>query len=184
MENQNQNILCNPQWITVIILFLTFVAICLYTWYTRKMAHSTVDTLNENLRPIVACELISGRNYYSLQQVKSTPALLYDTRCIVTNHSKYNLEVFVNLNLKMNGKAEKISDLYAGERAWPVTSFQSINGHFSIANILSLPELKSLTLDLEVNYRTDIGKTYRNSMQYWHFDFRERVWVNDIGVRT
>lgn len=184
MENQHQNILCDPQWITAIVLFLTFVVICFYTWYTRQIAKSTVDTLNENLRPIIACELRSGRKYYSLEQVRSKPELIYDTRCIVTNHSKYNIEVFVNLNLRVNGKAEKTSDLYAGERAWPVTSFQLIDGHFSIAKILNSSEPKNITLDLEVNYRTDIGKTYRNPTQYWHFDLVEGVWVNDIGVRT
>ena len=184
MENQDQIILCSPQWITVIILFLTFVAICIYTWYTRQMAKAMVDTLKENLRPIVACELRSGTNYYPPEKIRSEPKLMCDTRCIVTNHSKYNVEVFVNLNLKINGKAEKMSDLYAGERAWPVTSFQSINGHFSIAEIVDLCEPKNVTLDLDVSYRTDVGKTYRNPTQYWHFDFREQAWVNDIGVRT
>ena len=143
-----------------------------------------VDTLNENLRPIIACELRSGRNYYPLEQVKSNPELIYDTRCIVTNHSKYNVEVFVNLNLKINGKAEELNDLYAGKRSWPVTSFQIIHGHFNIGDIFRLQEPKNVTLALEVSYRTDIGKTYRNPIQYWHFDFGKTAWVNDIGVRT
>ena len=58
----------DPQWIIVIISFFTLILLVFYTCYTRKIAQATEETMIENLRPIVSCELKSGKNY--LLQVK------------------------------------------------------------------------------------------------------------------
>lgn len=174
-----------PEWLTVIFAGLTFVILFVYTLFTWRIANATKETLNQNMRPIVSCELISGKNYYAQQQIQSNPSLIYDTRCIVTNHSKYNVSAFVNLNLKINGKLEGTSDeAYAGKKAWPVTSFQSINGHVNLTNELNLENVRSITIDLDVRYESDIGKVYINPTQYWHFDMQKQEWVYDIGRRT
>jgi len=203
MEDQLQNIILNlenisnylnsllgrqvccslPQWLTVIISLVTLLILISYTWFTRKIANAAEETLNQNMRPIASCELKSGKNYYSAEQIQSDSNLIYDTRCIVTNHSKYNVRVFVNLNLKIDSKLEEISEEYAGKKAWPFTSFQVINGHFNLTDKFNLENIRSITMDLDVSYEGDTGKIYKNPTQYWHFDIKEQVWVNDIGMR-
>lgn len=175
----------DPQWLTVIFAGLTFLILCLYTYFTWKIAKITEETLSQNMRPIVSCELKSGKNYYPVQQIQTNPDLVYDTRCIVTNHSKYNLRVFVNLNLKIDGKLEACGgNAYTGKEGWPVTSFQVINGHFNLTGKFNLQSVRSIIIDLDVSYQGDTGKIYKNPTQHWHFDIQEQVWVNDIGVRS
>lgn len=172
----------DPQWIIVILTFLTLILLAFYTYYTRKIAQAKEETTRENLRPIVSCELKSGKNYFAPQQLQQQPDLKNDIRCIVVNYSKYNLEVFVNLNLKLDGKAEEISDEYAGKQAWPITSFQTINGHFDLSKKFNLENVKKITIDLEVSYKSDVGKLYKNPIQHWCFDKEKEVWVNKIGL--
>lgn len=172
----------DPQWIIAIFTFFTLILLFFYTLYTRKIAQATEETMRENLRPIVSCELKSGKNYFKPQQLQQQPELKNDTRCMVVNHSKYNVEVFVNLNLKLDDKSEEISDEYAGKQAWPLTSFQAINGHFNLTNKFNLANINNITIDLEVSYKSDVGKLYKNPIQYWRFDKENDVWVNKIGL--
>lgn len=172
----------DPQWLTAIIASLTLILLAFYTYYTRKIAKATEETLVENLRPIISCELKSGKNYFSSQQLQQQPELKNDTRCIVANHSKYNVKVFVNLNLKLDDRVEEISEEYAGKKGWPVTSFQIVNGHFDLSKKFNLENVQKITINLEVSYKSDSGKLYKNPTQYWHFDKEKEVWVNDIGV--
>lgn len=182
MEQQLSQNGFDPQWIIAICTFLTLILLGFYTYYTRKIAQATEETMRESLRPIVSCELKSGKNYFEKQLLRRQPGLKNDTRCIVVNHSKYNLEVFVNLNLRLNGMAKEISDGYAGKQAWPLTSFQNINGHFNLASKFDLTNIDNITIDLEVSYKSEIGKLYKNPIQHWNFDRRNGVWVNKIGV--
>lgn len=172
----------DPQWIIVIISFFTLILLAYYTYYTRKIAQVTEKTMRENLRPIVSCELKSGKNYFKPELIQQRPEFKNDTRCIVTNHSKYNLEVFVNLNLKLDNKPEEINDEYAGKKAWPVTSFQAINGHFNLTTKFNLTGVSNININLEVSYKSDIGQLYKNPIQQWHFNKENEVWVNDIGL--
>ena len=174
----------NPISTNDLIIGITGIIILIYTYYTYKIAKAATNTLDENLRPIVSCELISGKNYYSEESIKKNKLLAHDTRCIVTNHSKYNVEVFVNLNLKIDDKKEKIDKLYSGEKAWPMTSFQKINGHFNPSEKFNLEKAKLITLDLKVEYQSDSGQIYKIPTQNWHYDLKEEVWVNDIGLNV
>lgn len=167
---------------TIIISSLTLIVLIFYTHYTRRIAQANEEIMRENLRPIVSCELKSGKKHFTQQQLQQQPKLKNDTRCIVVNHSKYNMEVFVNLNLKLDNKFEEISDEYAGKKAWPVTSFQSIDGHFNLTNKFNLTNISNINVDLEVSYKSDVGKLYKNPIQHWHFNKEEEVWVNDIGL--
>lgn len=171
-----------PEWITAIIALGSLFVLVLYTHYTRQIAQSTKETMIENLRPIVSCELKSGKNYYKPQKLQEQPGLKYDTRCIVHNHSKYNINVFVNLNLKIDGVLKNIGSTYGGEKPWPLTSFQGINGHFVLSEMCDPENANSITIDLEVNYKSDIGKLYKNPIQHWRFDKKEDVWINEIGL--
>lgn len=172
----------NPQWLTVGIAFFTLFLLAFYTYYTRQIAQATKETMIENLRPIISCGLKSGKNYFSSQALRQQPELKNDTRCIVVNHSKYNVKVFVNLNLKLDGQPEEISEEYAGKKEWPITSFQMVNGHFDLSKKFNLKDVTKITTDLEVSYESDVGKLYKNPIQRWHFDKEKEVWVNDIGV--
>ena len=61
----------DPQtWITAIIGFFTLLLLFCYTRYTGKIAKATEETMIENLRPIVSCELKSGKNCYTKEQLQ------------------------------------------------------------------------------------------------------------------
>ena len=167
------------KWITLLASVMSLIILIIYTINTRKIAIATQRALELEMRPTISCELKSGKNYYG-QEIQQNSELKYDTRCIVTNYSKYNAAVFVNLNFKVDGKIKKISDEYAGENGWPITSFQVINGHFNFFNEIN--NAKKITIDLEVNYTSDNDENYKNPTQHWSFDREKEVWVNNIGL--
>ncbi len=170
----------DPQWILVILACINVLLFGIYLFFTKRILQSS----EENLRPIVSCNLISGKEYYKERLKQNSalePILKYDTRCVVRNHSKYNLEVYVNLNLKLDGIPVEYSDAYSGKKAWPVTSFQSINGHFDLKKHI-LEETENITISLEVKYNSDVKKTYKNPIQNWIFDKEKGEWVNSIGL--
>lgn len=168
------------QWITLSASVLSLLILIAYTIYTKKIAKATQEALELEMRPTISCALKSGKNYYPEQLIQQNPELKYDTRCIVANHSKYNAAVFVNLNFKVDGQVKKISDEYDGEKGWPITSFLTINGHFNFKEKINNSE--NITIDLEVIYESDSGKTYKNPIQHWYFDREKEVWVNNIGL--
>lgn len=171
--------LLNESWsVQTILAFLTLLLLTFYTYYTRQIAQGAA----ENLRPIVSCVLKSGKNYYTSIQIQHTSELKFDTRCIVSNHSKYNLEVFVNLNIKVNDKFIEINDLYTGKDAWPLTSYQEINGHFDFSDGLNINNSDRVTIELEVKYKSNNGKIYLNPTQHWFFDRKQEIWLNEIGL--
>lgn len=152
-----------------LILVFTGIAILIYTYYTRKMAVATMESLNESLRPIVSCELKSVNNS--------------DTRCIINNWSKYNLSVSVNLNLKADEKLVKTEEVYSGKKFWPISSYQrGLSGHFDI-NEIRQSKVKKGTIDLEVKYKSDSGKIwYKNPIQHWIYNKERKLWVNEISL--
>lgn len=168
--------------ITAIISIISLIVLFFYTYYTRQIAQAAVETMAENYRPIASCELKSGKNYFNQEQLQQNRELENDTRCMVVNHTKYNLTVFVNLNLKLDDKHEEIDLAYAGKKGWPVTSYQTINGHFDLSKKFNLGNVKKITMDLEVSYQSDVGKLYKNPPQHWHFDKENKSWINDIGL--
>jgi len=178
--NQSLNSFAISDGIALVGLFI----LILYTYYIYKMAKAAEETLSESIRPIVSCDIKSGKNYYFSQQLEVNPKLIYDTRFIVTNRSKYNLEVFVNLNFKIDGKSTEIIAEYTGKKAWPLTSFQEINGHFNFSDKFDFENHSKITIDLEVSYRSGVKKLYKNPVQHWYFDKGEKVWINSIGLHV
>ncbi len=176
------NYYLDPQLLTLFFAALTFIVLCVYTYFTYKMAQANKEILNETVRPTVSCELKSGKNYYSNEQINKDKKLEFDTRVIVTNYSKYNLEVYVDLGIKINNKPQTFSGDYSGTIPWPITSFQSANGHFNLSEKFNFENAKTITLDLQIRYKSDIGKEYKNPIQYWHFDLEEKIWRNSIGA--
>jgi hypothetical protein len=174
----------DPQWIIVCVSIVTLAVLILYTYYTYKIARATKETMTENLRPIISCHIKSGINHYGEQDVYLRPELKDDTRCIVINHSKYNVEVFVNLNLRLDGCSKEYCYEYAAKKGWPVSSFQKINGHFNLAQKYDLTNVENIVVDLEVSYKSDTGKMYKNPVQHWHLDKHSGIWINDIGLVT
>jgi len=175
--NISVQFLTNADWALVLISFLTLILLAFYTYYTRQIAQSAID----GLQPTVSCTFKSGKNYYNLESIRQNPKLKYDTRCIVINYSKYNLTVFINLNLKVDGNLTKVHELYKGKEGWPLTSYQQIDGHFDIEDVVGSSGDK-ITIDLEVIYKTDSGKIYKNPVQNWSFDRKNECWKNNIGL--
>lgn len=168
------------QWITLSAALLSLIILIIYTFNTRQIAIATQKALELEMRPTISCVLKSGKNYYDKKKIKKNPKLKYDTRCILTNYSKYNTAVFINLNFKTGGKAQKVSDEYNGKNGWPLTSFQVIDGHFNFFK--ETKKEKKVTIALDVNYIDDNGKNYKNPTQHWSFDGDQEVWVNNIGL--
>jgi len=173
--------------ITLSASVLSLVILIVYTIYTKKIAKATQEALELEMRPTISCMLKSGKNHYPEQDIQQNPDLKYDTRCRVTNYSKYNAAVFVNLNLKIDGQVEKISDEYDGEKSWPITSFLMIEGHFPNPKSIQgfkekINNAENITIELELSYKSDSGKLYKNPTQHWHFNKEDEVWVNDIGL--
>lgn len=61
----------------------------------------------------------------------------YDTRVKLSNLSRYNVEAFVNLNPKVNGKPIELGGAYSEKEPWLLTAQQLIDGHFYITDVLS-----------------------------------------------
>lgn len=173
-------ILCwfNPQWVIAFSAFSTFVVLLFYTYYTFKIAKAT----EENLSPFVSYKIKSGMKYFSDVQRGFQPNLEDQTRFIITNHSKYHVEVFVNLNLKLDNQVEEYHELYTGKKAWPIPAFDSRDGHFELANKFELVGIADISIDIEVRYRGESGKMYDIPPQHWSYLKQVKVWVDEVGT--
>ncbi len=195
-----------PDICTMVILAITLIVIMFYTVETHKMAKATEqssrvarDVYIESQKPIISCSIMSGKIYYgsriNLEKNKPERAkeLELDTRVIVKNHSKFNAQVWVNLNLKVYGKLVVIGPEYCGDKPWNLTSYQEVNGHFGIErHVLSKVgktadqmkternddnKTRQLTMDIQVEYQGRMGPRLSNPKQYWYFDFEKNTWV-------
>jgi len=113
--------------------------------------------------------------------------------------SKYFIEVWVNLNLKVYGEAVEYSDAYNGKDKWFLFPNQFSKGWFSIDEILgkkgkAFSKIKEertndnvreqLTMDLEYELKCkETGKSRNIPRRRHYFDFKEEVWVPEITVK-
>jgi len=166
-------------WINLAVSTFSLIFIFWYVIDTHKMAVAATDSL----RPIISLRLISGSKYYGVRS-ESNPDLAYDTRCIVTNHSKYVTDVFVNLNLKIDGIKKEVKDVYSGEISWSLQPFKNVNGHFSLKDYISdIEGVEEITIDIEVSYKSSSSnKLYKHTAQRWYFNKENKMWRNEIGV--
>jgi len=157
---------------TLLILGFTLVALIFYAFSTYEIAEVDKKTYEESHLPVISLG-ISPR-----PKVKAK----YDTRVIMTNLSSYNLQAFVKLNLKVNGKQIEYGGAYSGEETWFLTAQQQINGHFYIVDVLKKagtdvakmkrefsPEnvRKQLSMAIDVYYR-GATKEYYSSETWPH----------------
>lgn len=112
---------------TLLILGFTLIALIFYAASTHEIADVDKRTYEEGKLPVVSLTISPKPNTQEN----------YDTRVKLLNLSNYNLEAFVNLNLKVNGKPIEHSPAYSGKQAWFLTAHQRINGHFHITDVLS-----------------------------------------------
>jgi len=186
------------EWFRALLSIITIILLFFYTFYTSKMVKLSKEKIEEDNRPFLFCGLISGKKYYTNEQIEKNNNLLFDTHCVVKNLTKYNLNVLVDIKLKMNGKDLTLKDSYRGIKPWPVSSFLEIKGHFNLYDDLidgtsdifkreMENPIKNLNMELNISY-FDVdkkNKKFKNPTQYWHFNFEENLWVSDeIGVRA
>ncbi len=157
---------------TLLILGFTLVALIFYAFSTYEIAEVDKKTYEESKLPVVSL-IISPEPKIILN---------YDTRVLMQNFSNYNLQAFMKLNLKVNGKPIEVGGAYSGDEAWFLTAQQQINGHFYIGDVLKkagtdvaetkkdfLPEnvKKQLCMSIEVYYR-GVTREYDSSESWPH----------------
>jgi len=188
----------NREGIETLFSIITIMLLFSYTEYTRRMLKISKEKLEEDSRPFLSCGLISGKKCYSKEIIEQDKRYLLDTRCIVTNLTKYNIKVLVDIKLKINNKDLILKGGYSGKEPWDISSFGGINGHFDLYKDLdekssdifkteiSKPD-KKLNMQLDISY-CNVDKDqikFKNPTQYWHFDFTENLWVsNALGIRA
>jgi len=186
------------EWFKTFLSIITIILLFFYTEYTRRMLKISKEKIEEDNRPFLSCGLISGKKCYPKEIIEQDKRCLFDTRCIVTNLTKYNIKVLVDIKLKINNKDLILKGGYSGKEPWDISSFGGINGHFDLYKDLdenssdifkteiSKPD-KKLNMQLDISY-CNVDKDqikFKNPTQHWHFDFTENMWVsNALGIRA
>ena len=91
---------------TLLILGLTLIAVIYYVFSTHEILEVNKKTYADSKLPVVCLS------------IKQNEENIYDTRVILTNVSNYNLQAFVNLNLRVNGQLVEHTPDYSGKEPW------------------------------------------------------------------
>lgn len=174
---------------SMLILAITLIAIIIYVHDTNRIAQANLL----NTSPTVSCRIHSGKKYFNMNRCSSDEEkeLFFDTRVIITNHSRFGTIAHVNLNLKINGEPVEYHPMYSGKKPWPLDPFGLLNGHFYIGDILKMANMSiekmkeertdenartQLTMDVEVENEGFLEYKIKNPTQHWSFDFQKDLW--------
>lgn len=146
---------------------------------------STLIALSYSISsPTVSVKIMSGINYYSnrlgIDKSQLSDEYLYDTRFIIKNISKYSTKVYVNLNLKLDGKLVPLGHDYCGKKRWELFPDEGLNGHFQNIEYFREAKINNSEMTMEIN----ISNTgfYQFLVRYptnkWEFNFSQNKWEN------
>ncbi|MEK6976893.1 MAG: hypothetical protein AABX40_00640 [Candidatus Hydrothermarchaeota archaeon] len=173
---------------TFAILAVTLIVLIIYTYETYRIAETNLIEAS----PTISYSIVSGKKYYGIKN-DSPDRRLYETRVITKNLSRFSTVVYINTNLRANGKIVDVGwHDYCGRMPRPLAPIQEINGWFNLEDRLkevgiSMDELaenhnSKLTMSLDIYNVGFLGYKIKYPVQNWKFDFSTHQWWNeDMG---
>jgi len=175
----------------LVILLVTAATVIKYTDYTRRILTIQNKAYMESRNPIISF-LLDGVEGADLK-----------TYVRLTNHSAFDTALWINLNLKVQGRLVRVgAPFYTGEESWNLQALQTIEG----AHFIPMPEIRAQTTittkDLDLTYRSsNLTDEERNSLltisadvryrgagdqilakpiSNWYFDFSKGKWIFQV----
>jgi hypothetical protein len=172
----------------LVILLVTAATVIKYTDYTRRILTIQNKAYIESRDPIISF-LLDGVEGADLK-----------TYVRLTNHSAFDTAVWINLNLKVQGRLVRVgAPFYTGEESWNLQALQTIEG----AHFIPMPEIRAqttititdldlaykssnltdeernslLTISVDVRYRGAGDQIRAKPISNWYFDFSKGKWI-------
>ena len=160
----------------VIVLSFTLVAVVWYTYFTYQLA-----TRQERAVVVASIHYIPDAR---------------DVRVIVSNPTNRYAKTYVSVQPKVYGQEVSLGPDYSGETIWHLTPKFTINGHFTLARVLSqigktfdqmVAEandsniLRQLQLSLSVEWEDEEGEVRSSPKHFWYFNFRKNNFIYQVG---
>ena len=172
----------------LVILLVTAATVIKYTDYTRRILTIQNKAYIESRNPVISF-LLDGVEGADLK-----------TYVRLTNHSAFDTAVWINLNLKVQGRLVRVgAPLYTGEESWNLQALQIIEG----AHFIPMPEIRTqttitttdldlshtsssltneernslLTVSVDVRYRGAGDQILAKPISNWYFDFSKGKWI-------
>jgi hypothetical protein len=173
---------------TFVILTLTLIALGIYAWDTHSIA--TV-----------------AREQWKIQGVFDTAYEMAITdkkgesgRTVlrIHNSSKLIVRAKVRCNFRVYGSRVDYHPIYQGGETWYVFPQQISQGWFAIELLVqkkgkTIPQIiaerteankeMQLTMDLELEFRDELGKTRALPSRHHYFDFNDWIWIPQLTIK-
>lgn len=169
----------------LIILAITLVFIIAYVWDTHRIANATEEKWEQELKPKLQYGIILDPNDPQRNRVLFR----------LINTTDYMIEAKVNCNFKIYGEPVAFPGAYGGTETWDIFPHQMSQGHFSINAVLDkkgknrdqMIEERSgtnanqqLTMDLEITFKNEVGRSGAYPSRRHNFDFERLVWIPEL----
>jgi len=167
---------------TFVVLTLTLLALSLYTHDTRSMAKVAQEQWKRN----------SVLNATYSMEVRGEAGGSARTMFRIHNPSTLVVRAKVRCNFRVYGELAEYHDDFNGKKTWYVFPQQMSQGWFEIAPLLAKKgktcrqmvaevtednRCEQLTMDLEIEFRGELGDKRKLPSRKHFFDFEERRWV-------
>jgi hypothetical protein len=167
---------------TFVVLTLTLVALSLYTHDTHSMAKVEQEQWKRN----------SVLNATYSMEVRGEAGGPGRTMFCIHNPSTLVVQARVRCNFRVDGELVEYHDDFNGRNAWSVFPQQMSQGWFEIAPLLAkrgktCPQMvaevtegnrhEQFTMDLEIEFRGELGDERKLPARKHFFDFKEWRWV-------
>ena len=170
------SLLFNIPQANVIVLSFTLVAVVWYTYFTYQLA-----TRQERAVVVASIHYIPDAR---------------DVRVIVSNPTNRYAKTYVSIQPKVYGQEVSLGPDYSGQTIWHLTPKFAINGHFTLARVLSqigktfdqmVEEandnniFEQLQLSLTVEWENEDGEVRSSPKHFWYFNFRKNNFIYQLG---
>jgi len=166
----------------LVILAITLVVIARYAWDTHRIANATEQKWEEELKPRLYYEM------YVDPSEKQSDRVAFR----LINPTDYIIDASVNCNFKIYGETMRYAGAYDGTETWVVYPHQISQGLFKVDELLAKKgksreqmikeknqsnSMEQLTMDLEITFKSETGRTGKYPSRHHYFDFERWIWV-------
>lgn len=169
---------------TLIVLAITLAAIIKYALDTNRIANATEQKWEQEMKPKLLYEIVVD------SQEKADKFAFR-----LMNPTDYMIDANVNCNFRIYGEPVKYDPAYDGTSTWGLFPHQISQGTITLSGVLAkkgknpqqMTEERNasnaseqLTMDLEIDFKNEVGRNGRIPSRRHHFDFERWIWIPQL----
>ena len=166
----------------MLILAITLIVLIVYAIDTNRIANVSEKKWEAEITPKLT------RDLQTVNPASRDPR----TAFALTNHTNYFIEATVNFNFKVYGEKVGFPGPFDGSEIWECLPYRTANNPFridevhakkgkTIAQMISERNADNrctqLTMEEEIMFQNELGRSGRIPSRRWYFDFERWPWI-------